>query len=805
MLLAHGNQAIQPGNVMHNLLRSGTGNATTGYNRLLEVHEAFNAPLTLHLTPTLASALQWASSSNNATDGPAFNARIRNLVAQNRIDIVGSSFSDHVPKYFLQQFNNENKALSETFLDTIYGNGTQAASRKVFWPTERILDTETLSIIGSMGYTYTFADQMRHLLKWFGRSAALGTSGYRINEVNGVKIIPIHDFASEYLDQIRDEGSSMPVRQLLSRRSRSGVQDQVVVLWRDMTDFSIAAKADSYAANVRWLGTRPWIRVVTAQQIADNEISYRGQDGNNYSTWSTDQRGNGQSLGQTAKDWVDWASGENYDHWYYGRPGFEIGLRNETFGTGFAFGHMGFEGQVRESWLGTNSTTTALRNLASAVLGASLFQTAFHNTPDGNLQKFSTGDYIYPDFGGNQTLAPFARHAQSQARFAKIYQRVQQWASSANSTTLGTESSDVDLDGTPEHLLFNSRIFAVFETRGGRMTAAWLRNPTTGKIWQVAGNFASYSNTDTENEGDTNATAFRTSGFKDWWTVGGSFGGGNSTAVNTVYTPTALTGNSTGWQFSAAGITKRISLASAWTGNITATYTFSGPTEAYVRFGLSPNLLDLMLRGQQGLTANETATRATLTNVSGNETVRAWVAAPEVNTNATDRFGNTTMTTVLRRNQAQTHQVEVRLTNNTTVTLGFDEGTDITGPDNTLTDGIPDTWWSQNNIPTNDRTAAADQDNDGLTNQQEYIFGSIPTSPSSGQPTRTVTFDQTGRSISFPTVNGRTYQLQVRDSLVAGSWTNIGDLFSGDGTTKSVSDTTPASRRFYRLVVSIAP
>ncbi len=800
MLLAHGNQAIQPGNVTHSLIRGGNG--TTGYNRLLDVHEAFNAPLTLHLTPTLASALQWASSSNNATDGPAFNARIRNLVAQGRVDLVGSTFSDHVPKYFLQQFNNENKALAETFLDSIYGNGTQAASRNIFWPTERVLDTDTVSIIRNMGYTYTFADQMRHFLKWFGRSAALGTAGYRINEVNGLKVIPIHDVTSEYLDQIRDEGASMPVRQLLSRRARSNVQDQVVVLWRDMSDFSNAAKADSYTANVRWFGSRPWIRVVTAQQIADNEIAYKGQDGNTYSTWGTEQRGEGKTLVQTAKDWVDWATGENYDHWYYNSPR-EAGLRDETFGLPTVFGHMGFEGQVREAWLGTNSTTTpSLRSLASGVLGASLFQTAFHNTPAGSLQKFSTGDYIYPDNAGTQSLAAFARHTQSQARFAKIYQRVQQWASTANSTTLGTETLDVDLDNTPEYLLFNSRIFALFESKGGRMTAAWLRSPSTGKIWQVAGNFAAYSNTDTEDEGANNQTAFRTSGFKDWWTIGGTYGGGNNTTVNASYIPTALTGNSTGWQFSTTGISKTITLANAWTGNLTATYALSGPSEIYVRFGLSPNLLDLKLRGQQGLAANETVTLSTLTNTSGNETVRAWVAGPIV-TSASDNPGNAT--TINRRNQAQTHQVEARIVNNTVVTLGFDEGTDITGPDNTFTDGIPDSWWNENNIPANERSAAADRDGDSLSNLQEFIFGSNPNSAASAQPETSV--DRATHTFRFPTVLGRNYQPKVRDSLTSGQWENLGPEIKGTGAIEGAEDTwardNNSSSRFYRLEVRV--
>ena len=797
MLVAHANQAIQPGTLVHNLIRSGT--PAIGYHRLLETHEQTKAPLTLHFTPTLASALQWASSSMNSTDGPLFNARIASLVSQGRVDLVGSSFADHVPKYFLPEFNNANKALSEKFLDSIYGNAT--ASRQIYWASERVLDDESLSLIAGMGYSHTFADQTRHFVKWFGRSAALGTSGYRINRVNGVNIFPIHDAASDYLDQTRDGGSSLPVRQLLSRRSRSNVQDQVVVLWRDMGDFSSDAKATSYSDNVRWLSSRPWIRVVTAQQIVDRQINYKGEDGNIYSEWGTVDRGTGKNLVQTAKDWIDWATRENYDHWYFGSPR-EAGLRDETFGLPSAFGFSG-EGVARDAWLASNSTTaTSLKDLSGAVLHAAMFQTAFHNTPAGNLAKFSTGDYIYPDDASGQTLAALARHTQSQARFAKIYQRVQAWASTANATTLGSESSDVDLDNTPEYLLFNSRIFAVFEARGGRMTGAWLRDPATGSVWQVAGNFASYSNSDTEDEGATNATAHRTSGFKDWWASGGQFGSGNNTAVNAAYTPAALTGNATGWQFSALGISKSITLANAWTGNLTATYTLSGPGKLYTRFGLSPNLLDLMVRGQQGLSVDESsATRTMLSNVSGNETVRAWVSAPQINHSAIDTTGNAT--TARRRNQAQTHQVEVELTGAGphVVVLGFDQGTDITGPLATFTDGIPDAWWSLHNMAGAQRSASADPDGDGLSNRNEYLFGSNPADPGSGFPAVSVLLESGSRVFRFPTLADRVYQAQVSNNL--SNWTDLGAPVIGNGQVQSVADPAAAEKRFYRLRVTL--
>ena len=139
MLLAHGNQAIQPANVTQALVRSGS--PAVGYSRLLETHEAYNAPLTLHLTPTLASALQWAKNPaagawpNN--DGPTFNTRLRDLVSAGRVSLLGSTFADHVPKYFLQAFNNANKEVAEHFLDSIYGDGSPAASRSVFWASER--------------------------------------------------------------------------------------------------------------------------------------------------------------------------------------------------------------------------------------------------------------------------------------------------------------------------------------------------------------------------------------------------------------------------------------------------------------------------------------------------------------------------------------------------------------------------------------------------------------------------------------------------------------------------------------------
>jgi|GEM_PF-5926438 hypothetical protein len=645
---------------------------------------------------------------------------------------------------------------------------------------------------------------MRHFVKWFGRSNALSTSGYRLNEVNGMKIFPIHDVASDYLNSTLDEGTPLPVRQLLSRRSRSGTQDQVVVLWRDFDEFSSNAKATSYDANVRWLASRPWVRLVTAGQIVAGQIQYPRQDnGQLVGTWGTVDQGTGRDLRLTAKDWVDWATNENYDNWFNK-------LKVRTFTAGSAFGQVGVDGHADAAWNAAKTATPGhLQDVARAVIGGAMFQTAFYlpNAGQANdLSKFSTGDYINPASLENQSLASFARNTQGQARFAKVYARVEQWNASAGAATHEAVEEDVDLDGQSEYLLFNRRVFAVFEARGGRMTAAWMRDPTDGKVWQVAGNFASYGNTDTEDEGASNETAFRTSCFKDWSAISGS--ASSSTGVNADYNVAAAPDGSKGWTFTSGGVSKTITLPDAANGRLAARYTLSGPDKLRVRFGLSPNLLDLLLRGQEGLTTEVVeGTRVSVANAGGSEVVRAWVEGPQINAAAVDTAATTT---VQRRNQAQTHQVEVEMTGAGPhlFTLGFDDGSDAPA----VTDGIPDTWWNEYNVPADERVAAADRDGDDVTNMQEYVLGSDPNDVSSGFPSLGVLSTGDTFRVSFPTMAGRRYTVMASSSLTGGLWTAVTNLaggqsnpVTGDGTTQTVTETGlgTTGARFYRVLVEL--
>ena len=140
-----------------------------------------------------------------------------------------------------------------------------------------------------------------------------------------------------------------------------------------------------------------------------------------------------------------------------------------------------------------------------------VFETAFHNQTANDLTKFSTGAFIYPDTT-TQALAAFSKYAQSQTRMAAVYGKVNAWAAAATSgsytATAVAESADVDLDGEPEYLLYNDRVFALFERIGGRMTHAWVRDIGTGEVFQTVGNPLSYAGSETEEEGNVHPVSY---------------------------------------------------------------------------------------------------------------------------------------------------------------------------------------------------------------------------------------------------------------------------------------------------------
>ncbi|MBI9020342.1 MAG: hypothetical protein JEZ10_03700 [Verrucomicrobia bacterium] len=824
--LIHGNQHVQSGNVIQDLVNDGESG---GFYRPLDAHEAFSAPLSMHITPTLASAIQWARVDTNTSpawrDGPALNTRIGDLIADDVIDLMASTFADHLMPYFTPAYNLDNVALATEFLNDLYG--PSAVSTNVFWTPERVLDHDVLSKIQALGFDYTFIDQSQHLYHWFGIDEVTGDNAHRINAVNGINCIPISDKQYDFRFQSHDGGAAIDLRKVLSRRARSGMWDnqhpQVITIQMDWGEFGDASKADGYDRLIRWMAGKGWIKIVTPDQIANNEVDISMPLDGVGDIWNRVDRGTGLTLDKTGHNWIQYAAQGNYDNWYVG-SGINQGLEHHQFDVlpgvpvPTEYGSLYSGGIVSNAWAEVSQIAepdSSLGQLARATMHASVFETAFHEQTHSsvNLTKFSTGEFVYPDTTYDN-MADFAKFAQSQTRMAAIYGRVEQWAASPPANA-AVQMEDIDLDGINEYLLYNARVFAVFEKTGGRMTAAWTRDPTSGEVFQMVGNPVGYSGSETELEGDTSVdgtgavVAFRTSCLKDWFADDGA--DGTTQYVNEQYNAAAAPFG-TGWHFNTSDgkITKSITLGDTDVA-FDITYTLGGDLNTlYVRNGLSPNLLDLLKHGQQnlgGLQINGTALSLANANSEnpataalrlGTNTVYNPTAIDDGSTFGYDFF------TINMRNQAQTHQVELYGSG----TFSFSLGLGLNDADADA-DGVPDDFELQYDFldPDSGSDADADEDNDGVNNGGEYIAGTELNNAADFPAIDSIQTDSLGMVIRFSTKAGRKYTIWYKNNLLTappGDWTLATPVpLDGNGTVQAWTDEDPSLPpvRFYKFEV----
>jgi len=782
----HGNQAIQPGSDIQNLANTGSG---AGYYRPLDAHGVFGQALNLHIAPTLASAIEWAAVDPGVgkpwRDGPALNDQISELMQTNIVDLMASTFSDHMLPYFTKSYNRDNETLARSYLGQIYGF-SPVLSSTVFWAPERLLDVDSFDKITDMGYQYTVFDQNTHMFNWFGRTESLIEAGYRLNEVCGVKCFVINDIATSYLFSNTDGGVDTALRSLFSRKARSGVQDQVITMASNWETFTSNNECDAYDANIRWIANRPWVHMVTLEQIAAGEVDVTGDDVGD--SWYAYPRGY-PTLSKQAHNWLNHASQENYDNWYVGSA-IEESLEEKIFeirpGTDVPqrYGMLYSDGIISNAWSEVDSISNSnVAQLARAAMHASTFQTAFHDEDNNDLRRYSTGSYMYPATGSN-TLATFSLDSQSQTRFAAIYKRVDDWAAAAAGMATTTSSTgDVDLDGESEYLLYNNRLFVVFEAIGGRIIGVWVRDALNNAIWQAAGNFASYPGTENEREGqynvETNGTvvAFRTSCLKDWWA---DIGPGTFQYVNDMY---SVSGVSDGWQLASSdfNVTKTVTLAPS-SSVLEVSYALAGDLAGkalYVRNGLSPALSDLLLHGQQTLGGTEDSGGVlTLSNTNYGTSVSAFIGYSDgshsaiVQTTANDDNpgAGVDFDTINMRNQAQTHQVEVYGVGNFTFSLGF--GAQLSDWDG---DGMPNQWEDGFVFldSANGADGAADQDGDTSSNSDEYLAGTGPDDDTDYLGVTAMSATTSAFVVRFPAKAQREYRIWYENGdLVSPSWSN---------------------------------
>jgi len=93
---------------------------------------------------------------------------------------------------------------------------------------------------------------------------------------------------------------------------------------------------------------------------------------------------------------------------------------------------------------------------------------------------------------------------------------------------------------------------------------------------------------------------------------------------------------------------------------------------------------------------------------------------------------------------------------------------------NPMTDGIPNSWWTQHFGTTSGVSASADSDGDGFTNTQEFALGTDPKSAASTFQVGEMTRNGSSLTVTWPSVAGKRYQVQTAAQLSPNSWQDAG-------------------------------
>jgi hypothetical protein len=533
-VILHGNQAPAPASDIQALLHRGSGDSATGYFRPLAAHRLFNQPLNLHISGTLASAIEWsASDSNTNLDGRAFNQQIATLIRSNQVSLLPGPFADLMLPHFTGEVAKAAIDAGRTALSAIY-QASYPNWWDVLWLPERAVGAPTFKELSSQGLFFTVVDQWTHLFNWFGREAAVGASGYRINEINGMKCFAISKLASDTIFERTDYGLSSTLRGLLHQKAMEGwAADQVVVACRLWEEFQGVTNSLNYDGNLHWIANHPWIQVVTLEDIARGRVDITNDGQGDY--WPTVDRGGNLTLTRQAQEYVQYAAAGDFDKWYFGSAGEEESLYDwqprveGVTTTAKSFGHMGTPNTlVRDTWtqLKQADGASTIGRLGRLHFYAALFETGFHDEDTYDMTRWSNGAYKYPD-ATYDALASWAKVAHAQLRHAGIHGLVGAWATNPPASVVA-QALDVDQDGELEYLLYNRRVFAVLEDNGGRMVMAFARHPDNQRAYQVIGNSLAYAEGESEDEGSFNVStngapvARRTSALKDL--VGGRAG-----------------------------------------------------------------------------------------------------------------------------------------------------------------------------------------------------------------------------------------------------------------------------------------
>ncbi len=458
--LHHGNQSLTD-NSYYTLRQGDAGYVGNSFHRTLDTHEYYHVPLDIHISGCLTQSYSWGKNDRGLLE------RLKDMP---EVWLCGGSYAENIMPYM----DSAGNRFSMWYVQQVYDSSIKGIAYydipNVLWIPERVYKSEALmpySLIKILNEEYGKYDhEGRYLapcivlddnaLSWYC-SDCNPRKVYRMFDQDGnyVFVVFIQKIARDNMVWQNISDPSNPLNQLLWNLHNDPDQEQVVIYGDDWEkaagvagwDFGHAGvPAASYDANIAWVASQDWVQPVHIGEVVKwwgVDRIYDSDPDNDPPTISIDYA--------TYQELNDWTGG-TYDNWYNDFK------NTQAYGCGFGpdLNANGIHGDYEDLWKFAENYLMNVPDNKVAKLGwvtvmGNLYETAWHTGPGGEL--------VY-----------WGKNVWNHTRYGALFAYAAMWLDSLRllDTMSHVDSLDLDADGINEYLLYNSRVFAVFDKRGGR-------------------------------------------------------------------------------------------------------------------------------------------------------------------------------------------------------------------------------------------------------------------------------------------------------------------------------------------------
>ncbi len=532
----HGNQGLTYTEVFYGSPNGQSGLEGSGFDEVLQVHEATSIPGNFHMSGTLMPAAEWHN--------PEFNDWLKSLASQGIVSMMTSALGQHIMPFTNNIMNDWSVGVECDMVDYRYNYEPRTA-----WIPERVWlspgsypDAGVVDWLGDNwqqhGVWGVVLDDGPHLNGYDNRKIHWMNNGSGID----LRVIPINNTFV----------GNMHYNATAAKNQIAGIGQYNICVYG--TDWEVAAEMNEHDGtffldnyeSVLWYcyDNFPGVNVWKLEDAMMNS-DFNGT-GAEITPGTYGLLGGENGYGGSNNSWyINWASTASHSDFHEPK---------------WNYGYVWSDAY--------NNIITApdnnLAQLAWYILMINLHETGWHT--DGEI-------------------ADWEHRYSAHIKNANVYAEASRWADGQFSAGPAAYNNDIDHDGVDEIIIHNDKIFAVFESIGGKINWLFYKN-IQGEAYSVVGSDMAYwAETDGDyNESSNNHVAALSDVYPN--------------LQNSIYEIDILqsSGDTVRVNFSQSGVSKTIELTSEV--NYLGVYYDFFDGSGYIKSGWSPGLMDLIWSGK---------------------------------------------------------------------------------------------------------------------------------------------------------------------------------------------------------------